>query len=319
MTRVLLTGAAGFIGSHVAEALVARGDEVFGVDSFDPFYSREIKERNLRALEGHARFRLIEGDVRTADLPIDPDTVVIHLAAKAGVRPSLEAPATYASVNVEGTARLLDLARRAGARRFVFGSSSSVYGDTSPAPYREDAPAVEAISPYGATKRAGELFCQMFSQIYRMRIASLRFFTVYGPRQRPDLAIHKFTRLIATGGGVPQFGDGSAERDYTYVDDVVAGVLRAGDWTAAAEPAHEVFNLGGGEPVRLDRLIAMLGERLGVVPRIEQHPPQVGDVRRTEADLAKATRVLGYRPATLIGAGLDRFVEWYRETYATQP
>ena len=319
MTRIFLTGAAGFIGSHLAEALTRRGTAVTGLDSFDPFYPRAVKEGNLVALEGSDAFQLVEGDLRHAELAIDPDTVIVHLAAKAGVRPSLEAPAEYASVNVEGTVRLLELARRAGARRFVFGSSSSVYGDTSPAPYREDAPAVETISPYGASKRACELFCQTYSHLYGMRIVSLRFFTVYGPRQRPDLAIHKFTRLLASGHPVLQFGDGSAERDYTYVDDVVDGVLRAIDWTAAPDPAHEIFNLGGGEPVRLDRLIAMLGERLGVTPRIEQRPPQPGDVRRTEADLRKAARVLGYRPGTPIADGLDRFVDWYREAHATHP
>jgi len=318
MMQVLLTGAAGFIGSHLAEALVRRGDDVTGVDSFDPFYPRPVKERNLLELAGNPRFRLIEGDLRHADLPIAPETVIVHMAAKAGVRPSLEAPAEYASINVEGTVRLLELARRVGARRFVFGSSSSVYGDTSPAPYREDAPAVETISPYGASKRSAELFCQTFAELYGMRIASLRFFTVYGPRQRPDLAIHKFTRLLATGRAVAQFGDGSAERDYTYVDDIVDGVVRAVDWTSASEPAHEIFNLGGGEPVRLDRLIGMLGEELGVTPRVEQHPPQLGDVRRTEADLGKAARVLGYRPSTPIAEGLARFVAWYREAYATQ-
>jgi len=318
VTAVLLTGAAGFIGSHVAEALVRRGDDVIGLDSFDPFYPRAVKEHNLSRLTGHPRFRLVEGDLRRATLPIESDTVIVHMAAKAGVRPSLEAPAEYVSVNVEGTVRLLELARRAGARRFVFGSSSSVYGDTSPAPYREDAPAVEAISPYGASKRAGELFCQAYAHLYGMRIASLRFFTVYGPRQRPDLAIHKFTRLIANGQSIGQFGDGSAERDYTYVDDVVDGVLRAVEWTGAPESAHEIFNLGGGEPVRLDRLIAMLGERLGVTPRVERHPPQAGDVRRTEADLTKAARVLGFTPATTIGVGLDRFVAWYREANARQ-
>jgi len=318
MTRVLLTGAAGFIGSHLAEALVRRGDEVTGLDSFDPFYPRAMKERNLVGLAGNPRFRLIEGDLRHAQLTIEPEMVIAHMAAKAGVRPSLDAPAEYTSVNVEGTVRLLELARRAGARRFVFGSSSSVYGDTSPAPYREDAAAVETISPYGASKRSAELFCQAFAHLYEMRIASLRFFTVYGPRQRPDLAIHKFTRLLATGQTVAQFGDGSAERDYTYVDDIVDGVIRALDWTAAAGAAHEIFNLGGGEPVRLDRLIAMLGEALGVTPRIERHPLQLGDVLRTEADLSKAAHVLGYRPSTPIADGLARFVAWYQEAYATQ-
>lgn len=315
MTAVLLTGAAGFIGSHVGEALVARGYSVVGLDSFDPFYDRRIKERNLEALRRHPRFHLIEGDIRSAEIPCTPETVVVHLAAKAGVRPSLEAPAEYASVNVVGTTRLLEIARAAGARRFVFGSSSSVYGDSTPSPYRENAPAVEAVSPYGATKRAGELLCHTFAGLYGMRIMSLRFFTVYGPRQRPDLAIHKFTRLLACQEPIPQFGDGSAERDYTYVADIVEGVVRAVDWTAGAGPVHEIVNLGGGEAVRLDRLIAMLADRVGVQPRIVRHAVQPGDVRRTEADPTKAERVLGFRPTTRIADGLDRFVAWYRDVH----
>lgn len=315
MTRVLLTGAAGFIGSHLGEALVSRGHEVIGIDSFDPFYDRRIKERNLRALRVHRRFRLVEGDIRTAELPLDAETVVVHLAAKAGVRPSLEAPAEYAAVNVVGTTRVLEAARAAGVRRLVFGSSSSVYGDTTPSPYGEDAPAVEPVSPYGATKRAGELMCGTFAHLYDMRIMSLRFFTVYGPRQRPDLAIHKFTHLLAARQPIPQYGDGSAERDYTFVDDIVSGVLGAIAWTGDGQRTHEIVNLGGGEAVPLARLIAMLGERMGVPPRIDHRPPQPGDVRRTEADLTKAERVLGFQPTTGIEDGLDRFVEWYREAY----
>jgi UDP-glucuronate 4-epimerase len=240
VTRILLTGAAGFIGSHVAECLVARGDEVVGLDNFDPFYPRAVKEQNLAALANQEHFRLVEGDVRDAKLVsglLSPDTVVVHLAARAGVRPSLEEPALYASINIEGTAVLLEAARRAGARRVVFGGSSSVYGDTAPVPFSEEWPALLPISPYAATKRAGELLCVTFAQLYGLRVMSLRFFTVYGPRQRPDLAIHKFTRLIADGRPVPFYGDGSTERDYTYIDDIVRGVLAAVDWTGAPD-AH---------------------------------------------------------------------------------
>ena len=348
MSRVLLTGAAGFIGSHVAERLVARGDEVVGLDNFDAFYPRAIKEANVAALRRGPRFRLVEGDIRDATLVADlvtADTVVVHLAARAGVRPSLEEPAAYASVNIEGTAVLLEAARRAGARRFVFGSSSSVYGDTAPVPFSEDWPALMPISPYAATKRAGELLCATFAQLYGLRIMALRFFTVYGPRQRPDLAIHKFTRLIAEGRPVPFYGDGSSERDYTYIDDIVGGVQAAVEWTAPdwrpigrdssdAPPARsgveasataapgageggalEIVNLGESRTTRLDALVALISRAVGKEPRLERLPEQPGDVRRTCADVRKAGRVLGYRPTTAVEDGIPRFVRWYEEAH----
>jgi UDP-glucuronate 4-epimerase len=341
---VLLTGAAGFIGSHVAEHLVSRGDEVIGLDNFDAFYPRAVKEANVASLRRQPRFRLVEGDIRerkvVADL-VTPDTVVVHLAARAGVRPSLEDPALYASVNIEGTAVLLEAARRAGARRVVFGSSSSVYGDTAPVPFNEDWPALLPISPYAATKRAGELLCATFAQLYGLRVMALRFFTVYGPRQRPDLAIHKFTRLIAEGRLVPFYGDGSSERDYTYIDDIVGGVLAAVDWTAApdargpaaaaavapsarsapatsataAESVLEIVNLGESRTTRLDALVALIAREVGKEARLERLPAQPGDVRRTCADVRKAGRVLGYRPTTPVADGIPRFVRWFEETH----
>lgn len=318
MSRVLLTGAAGFIGSHVAEHLVARGDEVVGIDNFDAFYPRAIKEANVAALRRQARFRLVEGDVRDAKAVaalVTRETVVVHLAARAGVRPSLEEPAEYASVNIEGTAVLLEAARRAGALRIVFGSSSSVYGDTAPVPFNEDWPALAPISPYAATKRAGELLCATFAQLYGLRVMALRFFTVYGPRQRPDLAIHKFTRLICEGRPVPFYGDGSSERDYTYIDDIVAGVLAAVDWTTAPESALEIVNLGESRTTRLDALVALIARAVGKEARLERLPAQPGDVRRTCADVRKAARVLGYRPTTAVEDGIPRFVRWFEEAY----
>ena len=319
MTRVLLTGAAGFIGSHVAECLVARGDEVVGLDNFDPFYPRAVKEANVAALRRAPRFRLVEGDIRDAKTVgplVTPETVVVHLAARAGVRPSLEDPAGYASVNIEGTAVLLEAVRRAGARRFVFGGSSSVYGDTAPVPFSEDWPALLPISPYAATKRAGELLCATFAQLYGLRIMALRFFTVYGPRQRPDLAIHKFTRLIAEGRPVPFYGDGSSERDYTYIDDIVGGVRAAVDWTAAAPAsALEIVNLGEARTTSLDALVALIARAVGKEARLERLPAQPGDVRRTCADVRKAGRVLGYRPATTVEDGIPRFVRWFKEAH----
>jgi UDP-glucuronate 4-epimerase len=317
--RVVVTGAAGFIGSHVCEALVARGDDVVGVDNFDPFYSRAIKERNLEALRHEARFRLVEGDVARDPLPLAGAAAVIHLAARPGVRPSLEDPASYVDVNVRGTACVLEAAQRERITRVVFGSSSSVYGDDTPAPFAETALAVSPISPYAATKRAGELVAHAFAHLYRTRIACLRFFTVYGPRQRPDLAIHRFTAAIAQGQPIRMHGDGSTERDYTYITDCVAGIVSAVAWTERAPAgACVAFNIGGGARVRLDRLIGLIGETLGRAPVIERHPDQPGDVRLTAADLTRSRAELGYDPRVGITAGIEQFVRWYEATHGRQ-
>ena len=321
MSRVVLTGAAGFLGSHVAEALVARGDDVVGLDNFDPFYGRDVKEANLAGLQRSPRFTFVEGDIRDPGLVrslLQPGDVVIHLAARAGVRPSLEDPVLYASVNVTGTTVLLEAARAAGVRAFVFAGSSSVYGDSAPVPFREDYPALDPISPYAATKRAGELLCSTFVHLYGMRIISLRFFTVYGARQRPDLAIHKFTRLMHAGQPIPVFGDGSTERDYTWVDDIVQGVVAARDWAARDGAAFEIVNLGESQTTRLDRLIELIAAALGVTPQITRQPPQPGDVQRTCADVSRARAVLGYRPATRIEDGIPRFVKWFKEAHGRQ-
>jgi len=318
--RVLLTGAAGFIGSHLSEALIRRGFEVVGVDNFDPFYAREVKERNLAGLLKIPEFRFVEADVARDPLPLDGVAVVIHLAAKPGVRPSLEDPASYMEANVTGTARLIDAARRVGINRIVFGSSSSVYGNATPAPFAEREPAVSPISPYAASKRAGELLAHTFAHLYPLQIICLRFFTVYGPRQRPDLAVHKFTDLIARGRPVRMQGDGSSERDYTYITDCVDGILAAVEWTATAKPGTvETVNLGGGERVRLDRLIALIAKALGREAQIERHPDQPGDVRLTDADLQHAGTVLGFRPQVGIEAGIRKFVDWYEEMHGRQP
>jgi len=317
--RFLVTGAAGFIGSHVSEGLIARGDEVTGVDNFDPFYGREVKERNLAGVRNRPGFRFVEADVARDPVPLDGVEAVIHLAAKPGVRPSLEDPGAYMEANVTATARLIDAARRVGITRIVFGSSSSVYGNTTPAPFAEAEPAVSPISPYAASKRAGELLAHAFAHLYPLKIICLRFFTVYGPRQRPDLAIHKFTDLIARGRPVRMHGDGSSERDYTYITDALDGILAALDWTARAAPgAVETVNLGGGARVRLDRLIALIARALGQEPTIERHPDQPGDVRLTDADLAHAGAVLGFRPRVGIEEGIRKFVDWYEEVHGRQ-
>lgn len=322
MSRILVTGAAGFIGSHLCEALLDAGHEVAGVDNFDPFYARATKERNIASLRTRKGFLFSEGDVVRDPLPLQSVEAIVHLAARPGVQPSLAQPAAYMETNVTATARLLDAARREGITRVVFGSSSSVYGESTPAPFAEDAAADFPISPYAASKRAGELVCRAFSHLYATRIACLRFFTVYGPRQRPDLAIHRFTARIAAGQAIQMRGDGSSERDYTYVSDVVDGILAALDWTAragreGAEP-WRVFNLGGGGRVRLDRLIALIAAAVGREPVIERGPDQPGDVSLTAADLTRSRRELGYRPKVGVEEGIPRFVSWYREVHGRQ-
>jgi nucleoside-diphosphate-sugar epimerase len=321
MTRVLLTGAAGFIGSHLAESLTARGDEVIGVDNFDAFYPRPIKERNLSVLRGRPGFCLHELDIAEAGALrplLTPDTVLVHLAAKAGVRPSLADPLAYVRANLLGTGAVLDAARHAGVTRIVFGSSSSVYGDDTPAPFREDAAAVHPVSPYAATKRAGELLLASQAQHYGFRAAALRFFTVYGPRQRPDLAIHSFTRRIIEGEPITLFGTGAESRDYTYYSDIVTGVIAAIDWTAHAPLGLEAFNLGGNRAVPLRTMVDEIVAALGITPVIQWAPMQPGDVTHTAADLTKSARMLGYHPSTPFSEGIRRFVAWFRETYASQ-
>ena len=254
-------------------------------------------------------------DVDALRARLTPDTVIVHLAAKAGVRPSLADPVGYAMANVTGTAAVLEAARRADVSRIAFGSSSSVYGDSTPAPFREDAVAIEPVSPYAATKRAGELLLAAVAPIYGFRSAALRFFTVYGPRQRPDLAIHAFARRMVAGEVITLFGDGTQARDYTYCDDIVAGALAAVDWTATAPPGMEVFNLGGNRAVRTGDMVAEIARALGIEPKVQWGPMQPGDVQHTAADLTKSGAVLGYAPKTPFAEGIRRFVAWFREVY----
>jgi len=311
--RVLLTGIAGFIGSHVAERLLDRGDEVVGFDNFDPFYDRTIKERNLDAFRDRITF--VEGDVRDADA-LDalfgqhgPFDGVIHFAALAGVRPSIAQPDRYQDVNVTGLARLCESMRRHDCKRLAFASSSSVYGDNTEVPYREDHPVILPASPYAASKRSGELLLRVYCQLYGMDISCLRFFTVYGPRQRPEMAIHKFCRLVERGEPITMFGDGSTSRDYTFVDDIAAGTVAAFD---EAPTGHQIYNLGNTRPVKLRELITAVGEAVGKEPLIEELPLQPGDVMHTWADVSRAKAHLGYAPTTSLKDGLKTFVAWMR-------
>lgn len=318
--RVLVTGGAGFIGSHLCEALIGRGDTVVAFDSFHPYYARELKERNLDELRGGDRFRLVEGDLRdssavSALFEDEPYDAVVHLAARAGVRPSLEDPEGYVETNVRGTATLLEAMRRADCRQLVFASSSSVYGNSRSVPFHEDDRVDFPISPYAMTKKAGEEVCHVYHAVHGFSVICLRFFTVYGPRQRPDMAIHKFVRLMHEGRAIPVFGDGSMERDFTYCADVIEGVVAAADRVASGD-GYVIVNLGESAPVRLSELIEALGRATGIEPRIEREPVPPGDVERTFADVSRAKALLGYEPRTALDEGLRRFVEWYRETMA---
>jgi UDP-glucuronate 4-epimerase len=314
--KVLLTGAAGFIGSHLAERLLAEGHEVVGLDSFDSFlYDAETKERNAALLVGRPRFRLVRGDILDGRLlqalATDVD-LVVHLAALAGVRPSIAEPLRYARTNVEGTLQVLETCRAVGIKRLVFASSSSVYGARGGrcAAFVEDDPCLQPASPYAATKRAGELLCSNYRDLFGIGSAQLRFFTVYGPRQRPEMAIHLFTRRIAAGETVTLFGDGSSARDYTYVDDIVDGAYRA---CLQVQPGEStIYNLGGSRTTTLLRLVELIGEALGQPPILEFRPDQPGDVPITYADITRAGRDLGYDPRVPIEEGIRRFVEWYR-------
>ena len=318
--RALVTGAAGFIGSHAVEALLGRGWEVTGVDNFDPFYDPAVKRANLAAAAARPGFTLVEADVRDAPAmralaERARPAVLVHLAARPGVRPSIRNPALYAEVNVAGTAAVLEAAHAAGVARVVVASSSSVYGNSDRVPFREDEPAVRPVSPYAATKRAAELLCEAFAATEPgVRLVTLRLFSVYGPRQRPDLAVHKFTRLIATGQPVPFFGDGSFSRDYTYVTDTVQGILGAIDRTAAAPPGHEVYNLGESAATTLTALVGLIERALGRRAVLQRLPAQPGDVERTCADISRARATLGYAPSVSVEEGIPLFVEWFRRS-----
>jgi len=310
--KALITGAAGFIGSHLSERLLDNGWTVVGVDNFDDFYDPQIKRRNVGTSLKNKNFRLVEADIRDT-LAMDKTLgdgieIIIHLAARAGVRPSIAQPILYADVNVNGTTVLLEAARKHKLKKFIFGSSSSVYGNNEKVPFSEDDNVDFPISPYAATKKAGELICHTYHHLYGISITCLRFFTVYGPRQRPDLAIHKFAKLIEQGKSISIYGDGTMMRDFTYIDDIIDGTVAAmGKCTG-----FNIYNLGESRPVSVNDLVVEIEKALGKKAAKEYLPPQPGDVERTYADVTKAVRDLNYKPSTTIQQGLKNFTNWLR-------
>ncbi|HRH40640.1 MAG TPA: GDP-mannose 4,6-dehydratase [Pyrinomonadaceae bacterium] len=316
MKNILVTGGAGFIGSHLVDKLLAENIwHVFALDNFNEFYSPDIKRANISAHLQNPNYTLFENDICDAEslqkiFSENKFDAIVHLAAWAGVRPSLINPKLYANVNVNGTLNLLECAKEFGVKQFVFGSSSSVYGINSKVPFAEDDRIHQTISPYAATKAAGEFLCHTYSHLYDIRTICLRFFTVYGARQRPDLAIHKFSKLIWEDKPIQMFGDGTTRRDYTFVDDIIQGVRAAIDYDKAN---YEVFNLGESQTIELRELIEVLEENLGKKAIIDRQPMQPGDVPITFADISKAKDLLGYNPTTKIREGIPKFVEWFKQ------
>ncbi len=316
MAKILLTGCAGFIGSHTAERLLSEGHRVIGIDNFSKFYDRKIKEKNLESFINHPDFEFIELDIRDKDamdklLPESID-LILHLAAKAGVRPSILAPEAYINVNIKGTHHLLEWMCENSCRKMFFASSSSIYGNQKLTPFREDQVDDEPISPYAATKRSAELLNYTYHHLYKLDIINARFFTVFGPRQRPDLAIHKFTKLIDKGQSIDMYGDGTTARDYTFISDTVDGIMKGVSYLLENEGVFETINLGNNKPVTLKDMIATIYQKMGASPQINQLPMQEGDVNITYASIEKAKNLLGYEPQVSFEEGIERFIEWYR-------
>ncbi len=316
MSTILVTGGAGFIGSHLCERLLSGGVRVICLDNFDSFYDPSIKIKNVEGVRKKfpELFELVTGDIRNPDhlkgiFQKNPIDFVIHLAARAGVRPSISDPLLYQDVNIRGTVVLLESCKAHGVKDFIFASSSSVYGENQRVPFTEEDLDIQPISPYGATKRAGELLCYSYHHLYKMNIACLRFFTAYGPRQRPEMAIHKFTRLIDRGDKIPIYGDGSSRRDYTYIDDLIDGILGVTRY----HKGFEIYNLGESQTTSLKELISLIEEAMGKKANVEMLEPQPGDVSVTYADITKAKRMLKYQPGVKMKEGIKRFVEWYKE------
>jgi UDP-glucuronate 4-epimerase len=318
INKIVVTGGAGFIGSHLSERLVSLGSEVFVIDNFDDYYPEKLKRRNIESCLKKDGFRLLEGDIRNYGFMIDsfrsisPD-LVVHLAAKAGVRPSIKDPLLYQEVNVLGTNNILEAMKELDMKDLLFASSSSVYGDCPNIPFSEDDPMAMPISPYGVTKKSCEELCYAYHKLYDLNILCFRFFTVYGPRQRPDMAIHKFTNLIESGSKIEVYDQGKGSRDYTYIDDIIDGLIGAlGFISSVTSPVYEVINLGESVPVNLMELIDLIESGLGKEAEKVMMPRQPGDVKRTFADIEKAKRLLGYNPNTSMKVGVKKFIEWFK-------
>ena len=315
MKTYLITGGAGFIGSTIAQRLLENGEKVIIIDNFNDFYNPELKKDNVKPFLENPNFEIYETDIRDVDelakiFDENKIDIIIHLAAMAGVRPSIENPMLYQDVNGMGTQNVLEQAKAHGVKKLVMASSSSVYGNCKEVPFREDMIVDFAISPYAATKKANEVMAHVYHKLYSMNIIMLRFFTVYGPKQRPDLAINKFTRMMLNGEEITMYGDGTTSRDYTYVDDIVDGVIRSCNYVDRNEDVYEIINLGSNNPISLKDMIMTIGKVLGVEPKIKQMPMQPGDVDRTYADISKARKLLGYEPKMTFEEGIRKFVEW---------
>lgn len=317
MNTYLVTGGAGFIGSTLTERLLKEGNKVIVVDNFNSFYNPEIKKNNIALFLNNENFEVVQADIRDVDaikkvFDENKIDVVMHLAAMAGVRPSIENPMLYQDVNGMGVQNILEQARLHNVKKLVMASSSSVYGNCKEVPFREDMIVDYAISPYAATKKANEVMAHVYHKLFGMNIIMLRFFTVYGPKQRPDLAINKFTRMMLNGEKITMYGDGSTSRDYTYIDDIVDGICGAFDYVLSHDNVYEIVNLGSNNPITLKEMISTIGKALGIEPEIEQLPMQPGDVERTYADVAKAKKLFGYEPKWKFEDGIFEFVKWYK-------
>ena len=318
MKTYFITGGAGFIGSTLSQKLIEQGNKVVTIDNFCDFYNPKIKEDNVKELLQNENFKLYRADIRYRQaikeiFDENKIDIVMHLAAMAGVRPSIENPILYQEVNCMGTQNILEEMREHGVKNGVFASSSSVYGNCKEVPFREDMIVDYAISPYAATKKANEVMAHVYHKLFDMNIIMLRFFTVYGPKQRPDLAINKFTRLMLEDKEIPMFGDGTTSRDYTYIDDIVDGIIKSCDYCMNNKEVYEILNLGNSSPTTLKEMINIIGEVLGREPKIKQMPMQPGDVERTYADISKTKKLIGYQPKTTFKEGIENFVKWYKE------
>lgn len=317
MQTFLITGAAGFIGSHLADKLLNEGNKVIVVDDFCDFYNPEIKENNVKHNLSNPNYKLYRADIRDRNelakvFNENKIDVVIHLAAMAGVRPSIDNPIYYQEVNCMGTQNILEEMKAHNVKNLVMASSSSVYGNCKEVPFKENMIVDFAISPYAATKKANEVMTHVYHKLFDFNVIMLRFFTVFGPRQRPDLAINKFTRLMLNNEPIPMFGDGTTSRDYTYIDDIVDGIIRSCNYVENNNDVYEILNLGNSSPVSLKEMINTIAEVLNKTPNIQELPMQPGDVERTFADISKAKKLIGYNPKTSFKEGIENFVKWYK-------